>query len=601
VNFIPVADFSNINKCLYDSIPFTNQSTVAQGTIASYDWIFGDGGVSSNTNPYHTYTSCGVKAVTLVSTSDSGCVNAQTKQVIVFCKPTATIETADVCANITANFSGITSVSTDGTISAYSWNFGNGQTSSASTANISYLSGNYNVSLIVQSNNGCLDTTSVPIEIFPVPSAGFNVNDSCFGTSTCFTNTSSISSGNISSYCWDFNGSINTCESSNQTPCNIFPAVGTYNTTLITTSDKGCLDTITKTHTIFPLPVVNFSSSDVCIGNKVNFTNNTSISSGSIGNYSWNFGDNKTSNVVDPINNYLNSGTYSVSLIATSDKGCLDSLKKTVNVYPKPEANFESNLLEGCEPLCVNLNNLSTTNNNPPNSISQYFWEASNGWSSNSNSPTNVCFDAGDYDVKLTIVSDKGCSDTISFINYLHSYPLPVADFKFNPASTTILQSSITFVDESTGGKTISWDFGDNDTTYLIDGENLIHTYADTGEYIVTQIVISEYGCIDSIKKTVIIGPDWTFYIPNAFTPNEDGINDFYNGKGYGIKEYALIIFDRWGNLIARIDDINSKGWNGTVEPYSEPCQIDTYVYKVALTDVFDKRHYYTGTFHLVR
>lgn len=601
VNFIPVADFSNINKCLYDSIPFTNQSTVAQGTIASYDWIFGDGGVSSNTNPYHTYTSCGVKAVTLVSTSDSGCVNAQTKQVTVFCKPTATIVTADVCANITANFSGITSVSTDGTISAYSWNFGNGQTSSASTANISYLSGNYNVSLIVQSNNGCLDTTSVPIEIFPVPSAGFNVNDSCFGTSTCFTNTSSISSGNISSYCWDFNGSINTCESSNQTPCNIFPAVGIYNTTLITTSDKGCLDTITKTHTIFPLPVVNFSSSDVCIGNEVNFTNNTSISSGSIGNYSWNFGDNQTSNVVDPINNYLNSGTYSVSLIATSDKGCLDSLKKTVNVYPKPEANFESNLLEGCEPLCVNLNNLSTTNNNPPNSISQYFWEASNGWSSNSNSPTNVCFDAGDYDVKLTIVSDKGCSDTISFINYLHSYPLPVADFKFNPASTTILQSSITFVDESTGGKTISWDFGDNDTTYLIDGENLIHTYADTGEYIVTQIVISEYGCIDSIKKTVIIGPDWTFYIPNAFTPNEDGINDFYNGKGYGIKEYALIIFDRWGNLIARIDDINSKGWNGTVEPYSEPCQIDTYVYKVALTDVFDKRHYYTGTFHLVR
>ena len=77
--------------------------------------------------------------------------------------------------------------------------------------------------------------------------------------------------------------------------------------------------------------------------------------------------------------------------------------------------------------------------------------------------------------------------------------------------------------------------------------------------------------------------------------------NDFYNGKGYGIKEYALIIFDRWGNLIARVDDINSKGWNGTVEPYSEPCQIDTYVYRVALTDVFDKRHYYTGTFHLVR
>jgi hypothetical protein len=137
-------------------------------------------------------------------------------------------------------------------------------------------------------------------------------------------------------------------------------------------------------------------------------------------------------------------------------------------------------------------------------------------------------------------------------------------------------------------------------------------------------MVQNQYGCADSICKTVEIVPEFEFYIPNAFTPNQDFMNEYFFGKGRGIKEYNIWLFDRWGNMIWDCHreeenaswDINGKDglssackWDGKVEKggpdlngeSNEQVQEDVYVWKVKLTDIFDKEHNYVGHVSVIK
>ncbi|MGZ6537908.1 MAG: T9SS type B sorting domain-containing protein [Bacteroidia bacterium] len=111
---------------------------------------------------------------------------------------------------------------------------------------------------------------------------------------------------------------------------------------------------------------------------------------------------------------------------------------------------------------------------------------------------------------------------------------------------------------------------------------------------------MNSYGCTAYVQHDIVVGPEFTFYIPNAFTPNGDGVNDFFFGTGIGIDTYDLYIFDRWGNMIFHGHDLNDM-WNGKANGGSEIAQQDVYVWKVKLTDVFGKKHNYIGTVTLVK
>jgi gliding motility-associated-like protein len=133
-----------------------------------------------------------------------------------------------------------------------------------------------------------------------------------------------------------------------------------------------------------------------------------------------------------------------------------------------------------------------------------------------------------------------------------------------------------------------------------------MHVFTDTGTYVVTQIVVSQYGCVDSIKH-VLETKDYTFYIPNAITPNGDGKNEFFFGKGIGITQYEMWIFDRWGNLIfyCNVNGLPQSEpcqWDGTVKGGSGIIvQQDVYVWKVHLTNVFNNTYNYIGTVTVVK
>ncbi|MGQ0829593.1 MAG: gliding motility-associated C-terminal domain-containing protein, partial [Bacteroidota bacterium] len=128
-----------------------------------------------------------------------------------------------------------------------------------------------------------------------------------------------------------------------------------------------------------------------------------------------------------------------------------------------------------------------------------------------------------------------------------------------------------------------------------------LHKYPETtGTYTTTLIVRNADGCYDTISHDIIIEPEFTFYIPNAFTPNGDGKNDYFFGMGIGIKKYEIFIFDRWGNMIYHSNNIKDQ-WDGRANFGKEPAQQDVYVWKVFLTDVFEKQHSYIGTVTIVK
>jgi len=118
--------------------------------------------------------------------------------------------------------------------------------------------------------------------------------------------------------------------------------------------------------------------------------------------------------------------------------------------------------------------------------------------------------------------------------------------------------------------------------------------------YNVFLAVRNQYGCKDTITKLVDIGPNYTFYIPNAFTPNDDGVNDYFTGKGIGIKTYKMWIFDRWGEMVCYTEDI-AKGWNGTIKGNHIDVKMDIYQYKVIISDVNNKQHEYVGHVSLIK
>jgi gliding motility-associated-like protein len=587
----PQADFAALDVCLDDDMFFNDQSSVVSGTVDEWSWNFDDGSIDSIADPTHMYTNAGTYDVQLIVESDFGCLDTVVQQVEVFQLPVADFSFSNVCLADAAVFTD-QSTSGSGSVSSWNWDLGDGNTSVAQGPIVHdyAVPSTYTVQLIVETGVGCLDTAVQDIVVYPMPEADFVADSVCFGLPTNFTDLSSILTGSITNYFWDFGF---TASSSIPEPSNVFPQTGYHDVTLVLTSDFGCKDTITKPIRVYVLPEPEFVHNDTCFEDNVSFVNLSSISEGTIAAYLWDFGDAQTSTLPSPVHHYGAAGFYTTDLIAVSNYGCTDSVSHQVEIYPLPTVAFTPVPNEGCQLLTVTFNNDSDI----PSGyfISTYNWLFGQGDISTSEDPQTVYPDSGLYTVTLIVTTANGCDDTLTIADAVDVWPRPIAGFETDKDEYLMYFPTVQCLDQSVGATEWFWDFADGSQSQ---DQNPEHEYQQDGVYQIIQTVYNDYGCEDITSRRVIVKPAITFYIPNSFTPNDDGVNETFIGYGEGITEYEMWVFDRWGENIF-YSASKEEGWDGTYK--GQPVESGVYVYKFFILDVSGNDHIYTGGVHLLR
>ncbi|MBL0102777.1 MAG: PKD domain-containing protein [Bacteroidetes bacterium] len=406
VNPIPVAAFASSGAVCEDyGVSFTDNSNVASGTIASWNWNFGNGVSSATQNPSLVYTDPGNFTVNLVVISDQGCSDTVQMQQAIWATPVSAFVNTNVCLGLPIDFTGTSTIS-DGSALDYAWNLGDNSTSAQSTFAHQYANyGAYPVTLITASVNGCRDTVTALANVFALPDAQFSVGTICEETNATFQNTSTIGDGAISTYFWTFgDNGVGTSSS----PLHTYSDPGLYQISLLVSSDHGCQDSTYGTVKVLPNPVVDFETEDVCQGFEVNFRDLSIASLGNIVTYQWNFGDGTIDPTQNPIHTYLAPGFYTVSLMAVNDSGCSATMTQpdAVHIFPSPVAQFNHNSSEAND-LIPMVNFVNQTS-----SAGLFFWDFGDGDTSMMYSPTHTYPSVGTYEVQLITIDLNGCVDT---------------------------------------------------------------------------------------------------------------------------------------------------------------------------------------------
>lgn len=535
---------------------------------------------------------------TVVVTSAGGCIDSSTIKVIVNPLSQALFNLSPVCRNTPMIY---TDAST-GSISNWKWDYGDGAGSTLQNATYTYATcDTFNVKLVVTTNQGCKDSITKTAKVYCLPVADFSFTDVCLNQVMNFNDLSAVSGDIVSGWNWSFGEGV--ASSTIQNASHTYASAGPYSVKLVSTSNFGCKDTVVKNVTVHPLPKAKFSTSNVCDGSIVPFTDlSTILAPDMIQSWAWNFGDGSpVFNNQTTSHSYPAKGSYPAKLVVVSNFGCSDSITKTVFVHPNPVVDFKASDTVGCAPLLLSFLDLSSVT---PGTNKLWKWDVGDGsaLSSSQNfdhSYTNPSVSSpAYYTVTLTVTSDSGCVTSGVKNSYITVYPNPIADFSVQPPQTTIINPIISLKDQSAGADLWSWDFGDLQTASIQNPAS--HTYADTGTYLVTLVTLTNFGCSDTSNQTIIIEPDFVFYIPEAFSPNGDHKNDTFSGKGIYIKEYEMMIFDRWGNLIYKTNDIDLP-WDGKVNNKSEISERDVYVYSFIIKDIKKDMHYFKGIVTLVQ
>jgi len=399
---------------------------------------------------------------------------------------------------------------------------------------------------------------------------------SCGENTVSFINES-VQEQNIDFFEWEFETGGPTPETFNVwEPVIEFPGLGTYLGTLIVNPGTQCGDTAFIEVNIFPDINADFSFVyDTCVSAPVDFTDLSTTGSGTMTNWDWNFGDDSTSIETDPSHLYTVPGDLPVTLTVTDINGCMDTEVQTINYFPVPAlVVIQPTDFIGCAPLCVTFENLSF----PIDSTYDIIWTFGDGTSANEVSPKHI-YEEGVYSVSVDITSPIGCQTDASWDNWVTVLGSPTAGFDYNPKELNNFDNTAFFTDMSSDAVQWKWIFDRYGTSIL---QNPEFTFPDTGLQVVTQVVTHESGCTDTAIVNLDVIPEIRYYVPNAFTPNFDGINDFFLGTGVfgGIEDFNMTIWNRWGELIYETND-PFMGWNGRKKNVGSMSQQGVYIYVI--------------------
>jgi gliding motility-associated-like protein len=537
----------NTNQFIY-----TNQSTITNGSL-TYSWSLGNGFTSTQTDTTVEYTNYGIYTARLIAISDKNCPDTLEKQIQVFAKPEPLFAINDTDQCLKGNQFVINNQSTipEGT-NSYIWYWGNGDTASAEQPTYNYPkdSTSYTIKLLATSNFGCTDSTDKLVIVYPQSEVDFSINDStqCVnGNTFVYTNGSTIKSGS-QSYVWDLGDGFTSTATDTTIVYNNY---GIYAPTLITTTNFGCKDTLVKYSRVYakPTPLFAANDSDQCLeGNLFDINNQSSIPEGS-NSYIWYWGNGDTASAEQPDYTYPTDTIYTIKLLVTSNFDCKDSIEKQIVVYPQPIASFTIN----DSGQCVNDNLFDFTNASTVTyGTLNYLWDFDDGRSS-TQKDTAITYNTDiTFRPLLTVTTNFGCTDTLGKYIIVHSKPNPT--FTTNDTDQCVNDNLFQFTNLSTINKgiiTYDWNFG-NDSTDTATNPILSYTF-DT-IYNVRLLVTSDFNCVDSITKQMLVFPK-----PQAgFTVNDTdqciNTNNFIFTNNTTIKYGTLTYEWDYGNTITSTD-----------------------------------------------
>jgi gliding motility-associated-like protein len=700
VNPSPLAAFSinDPNQCFNEQkFELNDQSKVINDSIINWNWLINDT-IISNLNSINNLTlqELGTYNLKLVSITNHGCADTTIgKQLIVFPNPTMSFSVSDTghCFNGNNFIFNNLSTSSDGQNIRSFWNLGE-ITSNQKNFSYSFKTfGTKVITLVSETNSGCYDTSKFQINVFPSPKADFMVNDSvqCSKEQNfIITNKSTLDIGPFKSKWHIDNDSFTT---TNLQFTNLKP--GTLNLELRTISNFNCTDSITKTLTVFPSPAASFVVNDTaqCLNsNSFDFTNTSVIQSGAM-TYEWVI-DSKIFNTSNLIAfKFASWNKFPIHLISISDKGCSDTSKSYVYVFPNPLSAFV--YLNNCIEDTMWFFDKSYSDSG---SIQQWYWDFRNGQTSSIKNPYTIYYDTGYKSVELISTNDFGCSHATTrffkiethvstpeieratvendeYVNVEWNPPKEGVAMKYHLEKSTdsIIWNHVTDFNNTTYnyndlltkvdhgnyyyrisvtdsckytspysnlGKTIlltidtngqfpviTWSpyefwasgieryelqiagyskWGNPNAKSFIPLESYIQpekvsdslSKLNNENYCYRVVAFRKSDQLESVSNEVCIPAISHLFIPNAFSPNNDGLNDIFKPVGMYILEYNLQIFNKWGVKLFECNDINT-GWNGKFKEVD--CTVDTYFYQLSAKATNGKNIKKSGSVLLMR
>ncbi|HEX7365460.1 MAG TPA: PKD domain-containing protein [Pelobium sp.] len=601
VSDLPVAAFTApLKVCITKAAAFSFINQQNTMPISSWLWDFGDGKTSSEQNPSHIYANLGKYKVKLTVENKVGCSSSVTEQEIEVIQPLlpAFEINTPLCTNTTVVFQDQSS-STDGGITSWLWDFGD---QSASTekdpGHVFTKSGNYNVRLTITSKIGCSQTIEKTIKVTDPPSIDFLDPGSCINDLVTFTGI--VKSGNVLSWLWDFgDGSIDVAEQSKQIAKHKYLSTGIYTVKVSVVSTEGCVTTLTKTIKISGSnPSVSFEVLDqnnLCSNTEVNFKNTSKIVFGNIVKLEIIFENKLGGNPViytdnSPEFNKIYSHKYPKSAVAQnyqvifraySGESCFqESAPVTITVLGSPELAFNN-----VDPVCINAPKFllvaakeltgikGTSKLKGDGVINNYFDPAVAG--------------VGSHLVTYTFTSEKGCQQVIT--NTIQVVDIPTIE---TGGDIDILLAGEKQIKAKVTGNILKYKWVPSTGLSNDSIANPIASPAETTKYTLT--VTSKEGCLVAKEVNVTVHNDPM--IPNVFSPNGDGVNDFWSIKYLETFVKASIrIFNRAGQQVFYANQYNTP-WDGKYHNQEVPVGVYYYI-----IEPNNGRNRYTGSVTLLR
>lgn len=611
----PVVNFTPSVVCLQTATQFTDLSFVSStntpNSISTWAWDFGDGNTAAIQNPTHTYATSGTFNAQLTVTTNNNCSSMATIPVTVNGMPTAGFTFVNACDNEPILMTSSSSAN-GGVIANYYWDIDNNGTTDYTTQNISHIytqDGLHTVTLIVEVTPTCRDTLTQQVTVYTLPNANFTVASVCEDAASQFSNTSAIvpsTNDVISSYFWTLgNGNTSTL----QNPTEAYGSENVYLVELEVTTNHGCKDSITLPVTVYPLPVVDFTPTSVCLGDNSQFTNLSTVSNtyttNTLSQFNWDFGDGTSSTLINPYNGYATDGVFQATLTATSNHGCISQLTKTVTVHPLPVVSFDGINLVGCSPVCPVIHSTSTINQ--PSTIASYTWQVIGGDSYSGDTLSDCFYNNTGYDdtysLTLTAVSNEGCISTHTENNYIIVNHNPIAGFYSNPSEPDLINPFVEFTNTSSYANSYQWIVEDMPNATSVNHSVLFPTLARAYEILLVATTVK--GCVDTARAVINIKDQLIFYIPNTFTPDGDEYNNIFKpvfASGVDPMTYTLLIFNRWGEILFESHDLEI-GWDGSYGLSGNGLVKEgTYIWKITFKETMsDKKHTFEGHVNILK